>query len=578
MAQSLDLLSAVDCQRGPEQTVARRGDVLVTRAGFHGRIGGWSRLLEQTTENAFALYHSDALEFAAALFGAWQAGKTIFLPGDNLSGTCADLSTRVGGFLGEFSAEWRPLTAPSTSGPIGCGGVRGIDAPSAELVIYTSGSTGAAQPIRKKIFQLANEVANLEEQFGSLLGESSIVSTVSHQHIYGLLFNVLWPLAAGRPIQATPLSWFENFPQALIDRPIVLVSSPAHLGRLPDHPAWEKTSARPRAVFSSGGPLSFETAQQCHRLLGQTPIEVYGSSETGGIAWRQQECGENQAWTALPGVRWRLAAHDAESDVLEVSSAHLPSSDWFRTADRARSDGRGGFRLAGRVDQIVKVEGKRVSLSAIERWLGKSPLVHASRAVTIDGARQRIAAFVVLSAKGRIELEQKGRRALTEALRNLLSDSLEPVGIPRIWRFLDALPVNAQGKTSQADLLALLATPQPRCTEPRARLIERDSERAVFELVAPRELMYFDGHFRGHPILAGVVQVDWVIGYGRRCFDLPTQFRGVRKLKFQRVILPDKPVQLELVYRPDQSMLLFNLSTALGSHASGQLLFGGAHV
>jgi len=574
----LDLLSVLDHRRAPEQAVAWRGDALVTRASFHGRIASWSRLLNEKSENAFALYHSDALEFAATLFGAWQAGKTIFLPGDNLPGTSADLRTRVGGFLGEFAAEWRPLTAPPANRSIGCGGFRRIDRASTELVIYTSGSTGAAQPIRKKFFQLANEVANLEKQFGALLEDAPIVCTFSHQHIYGLLFNVLWPLAAGRPIQASPLSWFENFQVALMDRPVVLVSSPAHLRRLPENPAWEKAGSGIRAVFSSGAPLSFETAQECKRLIGQTPVEVYGSSETGGIAWRQQESAENQTWTALPGVRWRLAAHDAESDVIEVSSEHLPSRDWFRTADRGRSDSQGRFVLGGRVDQIVKVEGKRVSLSAIEKLLKKSPLVQSSRAVTIHGARQRIAAFVVLSASGKIELERKGRRAFTGALRGLLSDSVEPVGIPRIWRFLDALPVNDQDKTSQADLLALLDRPQPRCTEPRARLIRRDSERALFELVAPRELMYFDGHFLGHPILPGVVQVDWVISYGRRCFQLPAVFRGARKLKFQRVILPDTPVKLELVYRHDKSTLEFNLSTALGPHASGELLFGAAHV
>ena len=30
--------------------------------------------------------------------------------------------------------------------------------------------------------------------------DGDIVATVSHQHIYGLLFKVLWPLAAGRAI------------------------------------------------------------------------------------------------------------------------------------------------------------------------------------------------------------------------------------------------------------------------------------------------------------------------------------------------------------------------------------------
>ncbi len=74
------------------------------------------------------------------------------------------------------------------------------------LVLYTSGSTGAAQPVAKNLGQMAAEVAHLEKQFGALLGAADVISTVSHQHIYGLLFNVLWPLAAGRRIQASALS------------------------------------------------------------------------------------------------------------------------------------------------------------------------------------------------------------------------------------------------------------------------------------------------------------------------------------------------------------------------------------
>jgi 3-hydroxymyristoyl/3-hydroxydecanoyl-(acyl carrier protein) dehydratase len=150
------------------------------------------------------------------------------------------------------------------------------------------------------------------------------------------------------------------------------------------------------------------------------------------------------------------------------------------------------------------------------------------------------------------------------------------VGLPRLWRFLDALPVNAQGKTSHADLLALLETAPALVTEPQSRLLERDAEHAVFELIAPDDLVYFNGHFYGQPILAGVVQVDWAIAYGRRCFDLPPLFRAIQMLKFQRLIVPDTPFRLELVYQSVSATLSFKISTALGTHASGRLLFGAA--
>ena len=57
---------------------------------------------------------------------------------------------------------------------------------------------------------------------------------------------------------------------------------------------------------------------------------------------------------------------------------------------------------------------------------------------------------------------------------------------------------------------------------------------------------------------------------------MPPRFRAIQMLKFQRLIGPDTPFRLELVYQPASATLTFKISTALGTHASGRLLFGGA--
>jgi 3-hydroxymyristoyl/3-hydroxydecanoyl-(acyl carrier protein) dehydratase len=163
-------------------------------------------------------------------------------------------------------------------------------------------------------------------------------------------------------------------------------------------------------------------------------------------------------------------------------------------------------------------------------------------------------------------------------LRDTLIQSIEPVGIPRVWRYVDALPINAQGKTTYADLIASLDSEPARPTMPLERLIERDAQRALFEFTAPRDLVYFSGHFRDLPILAGVVQIDWVIAYGRRCFDLPSVFRGIHALKFQRIIAPEKPFILELVHEAGKSSLSFQITSRVGTHTSGRLLFGASDV
>ena len=576
MLEAFDRLSALTTARPPGYTVGWRLGKAVSCEEWLARVGAWRGLLTRTSGQAFALHLSDGLEFAGALFGAWQAGKTIYLPGDTLPGTCADMREAVDGYLGEFAPEWSPIAPMPQDTAVHATDFHLLDPGFVGLVLYTSGSTGAPQAIAKKLSQMSAEVATLEMQFGDLLGAADIMATVSHQHIYGLLFKILWPLTAGRAIHARSFSFPEELAAAPAERDFLLVSSPAHLKRLPENPAWAMAAKRLRAVFSSGGPLPLEVARETERLLGRVPIEVYGSSETGGVAWRRQHTTTDETWTPLPGVAWRI---EPEEGVLEIRSAHLPDTvDWFRTADRAMSVEDNRFLLKGRIDRIVKIEEKRISLSAIECRLKASPMVADARAVVMEGQRQRIAAFIVPSADGRRKLAEAGKLAFNRMLRDTLSLSVEPVGLPRIWRYLDALPINAQGKTTHAELIALLGGESARPTLPLERLLEKDAERAVFELIAPRDLLYFDGHFPGTPILAGVVQVDWVISYGRQCFDLPPVFRGIHALKFQRIIYPETPITLELVHESAKSSLAFKITSESGPHASGRVLFGAMDV
>jgi 3-hydroxymyristoyl/3-hydroxydecanoyl-(acyl carrier protein) dehydratase len=135
------------------------------------------------------------------------------------------------------------------------------------------------------------------------------------------------------------------------------------------------------------------------------------------------------------------------------------------------------------------------------------------------------------------------------------------------------MPVNAQGKVTVAALLALLGDELPRF--PLVRELANEGGRVLLEITAPARLQYFDGHFDVAPILPGVVQVDWAIHYGRQYFDLPAQFKGMSQLKFQQVIGPEKPVQLELAYDAAKHSLRFSYSSAAGQHASGRVALGG---
>lgn len=560
--------------RAPGHVAGWRADRPLAHGELLARAGAWAALGRRSEATQVALYHDDSLEFAAALLGAWLSGKTVWLAADTLPASCAAVAARVDAFWGAFPAAQVPL-APGLDDA--------WDGPWAEpapdfqaLVVFTSGSTGEPAPIAKRMSQLTSEVAALERQFGAALKDAEIVSTVSHQHIYGLLFRVLWPLAEGRAIHAQRHEFPETLAGALAARPCALLASPAHLKRLPEHLNWSGAAACLRAVFSSGGMLEREACLHAAALLGQAPVEVYGSSETGGVAWRQRGGDGAEAWTPLPGVQWRA---DAEH-LLEVRSPFAGPDAWQRLADRVEDCGDGRFVLRGRADRIVKIEEKRVSLDAVEAALVASGLAREAKVVLVPGgARQTLAAFVVPGEAGKAVLEQGGRAALNNALRGALRTCVEAVALPRRWRYLDRLPVNAQGKTTQALLLALLegeegGAPDARPRFPELRLLEQDAARVLLELTVPEDLLYFDGHFRVAPVLPGVVQVDWAIHYGRRYFGLEQRFDGINALKFQQMIRPRHPVHLELLHDAAKGQLQFRYFSDAGAHASGRILLG----
>lgn len=551
-------LADVAVRAVPGRAFVSAGAATADHAAFQRDLLRWRAAFRARAGEVWALHFDDAARFAAALYGAWHAGKTVMLPGDALSGTRMRLRTHVDGFVGDWAESDMPSPdeAAETAATLDP-----LDPDATRLIVFTSGSTGEPVAIEKRLRQLDAEVHSLERAFGGGLDGVAVHGTVSHQHIYGLLFRVLWPLAAGRAI--VPRAFFpEDLLAAMEGQDAVLVASPAHLKRLPAQLPWTSLHGRLRAVFSSGGALPADAAHDTARLLGVPPTEILGSSETGGIAWRRWD-GEQPAWTPLPGVDWRV--HDG---VLEVRSPHLADAAWWRGQDRAEADGDGGFRLLGRADRIVKVEERRVSLDALERRLQSHPAVREARVLLLGGARSALAAVVAMADGVPVPDDAAARRALSQALSRHLADTQDAVTRPRRWRFVVALPSNTQGKVTETALTALF-----RPERPEAYWTLREAARAQAELRLDPSLAVFDGHFTQAAVLPGVAQLDWAVHLAREVFAMPPRFLRMEALKFQRVARPGDVIRLEIEWLADRSTLVFRYTSVHGPHASGRVMF-----
>ncbi len=112
---------------------------------------------------------------------------------------------------------------------------------------------------------------------------ATAIATVSHQHIYGLLFKLLLPLARGRSFYNPQMAFPEDVVQAQKQLETMglsnyLISSPALLKRWTTDVVLQHC----QMVFSSGGKLESDVRP----LLNRPIIEVLGSSETGGCPSR----------------------------------------------------------------------------------------------------------------------------------------------------------------------------------------------------------------------------------------------------------------------------------------------------
>ncbi|WP_312977426.1 acyl-CoA synthetase family protein [Stutzerimonas nitrititolerans] len=507
-----------------------------------------------------ALHLEDAGELAIALLGAWRAGVTVLLPADLQPATRQRLADQADLWLTDQAGDSALAELLGEALP-----AAPLDLDQCRLLLCTSGSSGEPKLIEKRLRQLANEVEVLEAQWGTELGQACIIGSVAAQHIYGLLFRVLWPLCAGRPLLRKALPFPEDIQLAsreLAD--FCLVASPALLKRMGDNLDWPALS-RVRRVFSSGGPLPAEAAQQLQQRLDQAPTEIYGSSETGGIAWRQG----GSLWQPFVGVE----LSQDEQGALRIASPCLPPGHVEQTADAARIQADGRFELLDRLDRIVKLEEKRISLPMLESALSEHPFVSEARLSVIEDNRAFLAALVALSDAGLHVLRNQGRRALTQALRKHLAQYCEALALPRRWRLVRQMPCNAQGKLPQAQLEALLRT--PRCLTPE-RLGERqEDDQWHLELGVPVDLAHFSGHFPQTPVLPGVVQIDWAISLARQLIEnLPPRFQGMEVLKFQQLARPGDRLQLTLRFDAQRSKLHFSYRNGDAPCSSGRILLG----
>jgi acyl-CoA synthetase (AMP-forming)/AMP-acid ligase II len=543
--------------------VCRDGADMLDFAGFRARALAIAACLSEQPARRYALCIDDPFDFACALFALFACGREPVIPAHAAPGYLADLFDAYDVALTDADMPSLVSRSEYVASPA-------LIDPHAPLTLYTSGSSGTPKPIRKTLAQFNAEVHTLEKQWGELVGDATVLGSVPHHHIYGLLFRVFWPLAAGRAFDRA-ISIEPQHLQARIAQcgpeGSVVVSTPAQLSRWPELDGFASLSPVPRVFFSSGGPLAADAASKYAEVFDAAPVEVYGSTETGGIAWRRQD--KTAAWQALTGIE----VLRGDDGALNLRSPHLGHNDWHRTDDTVAFDPDGRFRLQGRLDRVIKLEGKRVSLPELEARLALHPYVAQAAVVSLEGmSRERVGAVVALTEAGSEALLERGRVALAKTLRRHLAAYFDIVVLPRFWRFRFALPFDARGKLPAAAVAAAF--------DARADglevLSEARSEKVLhYELRAPPTLVHFAGHFPGLPILPGVVQIDWAMRLATDHVPGVRALASIDQLKFKAPVPPGALLDLTLTHDASRQRVQFAYRLGGRDCASGVFVYRG---
>jgi long-chain acyl-CoA synthetase len=332
---------------------------------------------------------------------------------------------------------------------------RDFGEPRPVLLKLTSGTTAAPRAIRFGSGQLLADCRQICDTMG-IGGDDVNFGVIPLSHSYGFS-NLVTPLLV-RGV-AMVLSR-DRMPRAVLDdlartRATVFPGMPVFYQafcEMEDPPALPDL----RLCISAGAPLPLEVARKFREKFKRSIHSFYGSSECGGICYDREARLEEPGFVGLPmnGVKIEMLDRDAAASRIRIQSpaagdGYFPEPDneklggGFFSPDDLLSSSAAGFRIVGRVSEVINVAGKKVNPAEVEAELLRFDGVRAAIVFGLESTlrNEEVAACVAAAPEVR-------ETQLLEFCRQRLSGWQVP---KRIF-FVDEIPVNERGKVSRREL------------------------------------------------------------------------------------------------------------------------------
>ncbi len=346
-----------------------------------------------------------------------------------------------------------PLPAAEALAPVA------VHSDSPALLAYTSGTTGVPKGVPLTHANLLSSIraAMLAWRWSP---DDVLVHSLplSHQHGLGGVHATL--LAGSRAAILTRFDAARLTAVAAGEGATVLFAVPAIYERLGAEAAG---LASLRLAVSGSAPLGPEVGERIRGLLGQLPLERYGTTESGldvsnpydgprvpgtvGLPLPGVEVGVvDSTGTPLPdGTDGEIVLRGPQVFAgywqrAQATREAFFAGGWFRTGDLGRvEEGTGYLTITGRSKELIITGGLNVYPREVELALERHPAVAEAAVAGVPSQRwgERVTAWVVL---------RSGTAAAEEELLEHARGLLAAYKCPKHAHVVDSLPRNSMGK------------------------------------------------------------------------------------------------------------------------------------
>ena len=287
-------------------------------------------------------------------------------------------------------------------------------------------------------------------------------------HTAGCVQSVLAPVASLGTHVLMP--WFDPALQLELiesERGACIGGVPTMLTAMLEHPRLAHTDLSSlRYALSGGAPVPPELVRRVEARLGVPMAVIYAQTEASpGIAMtRLDDTAQDRANTVgRPLPHCEVVIADTRTGVpvtsgmvgelwtrgyrvmagyvagAEATATAVDADGWLHTGDLAVQDERGYLSITGRLKDMIIRGGENIYPREIEDTLLTHPTVGAVAVVGVPDERwgEQVAAFVRPAPDATPDEAELSAYVRTH---------LAPHKAPRIWRFVDALPMTGSGK------------------------------------------------------------------------------------------------------------------------------------